>query len=230
MEHRLLTAQLRKGTTKGELRSLRTSGKIPAVLYGGGKEATHLLLDATEFKKVSHGISESTILNLSLEGKIQEVFIKEHQRDVLSSSIIHVDFLEIVKGRMLHARVPLHLVGSAIGVRNGGILENPAHDIEVECDPRYLPEGIDVDISGLEANHSIHVRDLPIIPNVKFLSNSELVVASVKFAKAEVVAEVAAEVAPVAAAGAVPGAAPGASAAPVAAEKGEKGEKKEEKK
>lgn len=226
MEHRLLTAQLRKGTTKGELRSLRTSGKIPAVLYGGGKEATHLLLDATEFKKVSHGISESTILNLSLEGKIQEVFIKEHQRDVLSSAIIHVDFLEIVKGRMLHARVPLHLVGSAIGVRNGGILENPAHDIEVECDPIYLPEGIDVDISGLEANHSIHVRDLPIIPNVKFLSNSELVVASVKFAKAEVVAEVAAEAAPVAAAGSVPGAAPGGAAAPAAAEKGEKREEK----
>jgi large subunit ribosomal protein L25 len=196
MNHRLLTAQPRKETTKGELRTLRASGKIPAVLYGGGKAATHLFLDAFEFKKVSHGISESTILNLSYEGSTQEVFVKEHQRDVLSGTIIHVDFLEIVKGRLLHAKVPLRLIGSSIGVRNGGILENPAHEIEVECDPRYLPEGIDIDISGLEANHSIHVRDLPAIPNVKILSSTELVVASVKFAKAEIVPEVAVEVVP----------------------------------
>jgi len=226
MEHRLLTARLREETTKGELRSLRASGKIPAVLYGGGKEATHLLLDATEFKKVSHGISESTILNLSFEGKTKEVFVKEHQRAVLTSEIIHVDFLEIVKGRVLHARVPLHLVGSAIGVRNGGILEHPGHEVEVECDPRYLPEGIDVDISGLEANHSIHIRDLPLIPNVKFLSSPELVVASVKFAKAEAVVETVAEAAPVVAA--VPGAAP--AAAPGDKKDEKKDDKKEDKK
>jgi large subunit ribosomal protein L25 len=231
MEHRTLTAQLRKETTKGELRSLRASGRIPAVLYGGGKEASHILLDATEFKKVSHGISESTILNLSLEGKVMEVFVKEHQRAVLTSEIVHVDFLEIVKGRILHARVPLHLVGSAIGVRNGGILEHPGHEVEVECDPRYLPEGIDVDISGLEANHSIHIRDLPLIPNVKFLSSPELVVASVKFAKAEAVVETVVEATPAATAAGAPGAAaapaagtaaPAAGAAPAA--------KKEEKK
>jgi large subunit ribosomal protein L25 len=215
MEHRLLTAQLRKETTKGELRTLRTSGKIPGVLYGGGKEATHILLDATEFKKVSHGISESTILNLSVEGAMKEVFVKEHQRDVLSNAIIHVDFLEIVKGRLLHAKVPLRLVGSAIGVRNGGILENPAHEIEVECDPRYLPEGIDVDVSALEANHSIHVRDLPAIPNLRILSSPDLVVVSVKFAKIEAVVETVAEAAPTAA--------PAAAAAPAT-------EKKEEKK
>ena len=213
MEHRLLNAQVRKDTTKGELHTFRNSGKIPAVLYGGGKDAMKLFLDSTEFRKVSHGISESTILNLSIDGVTREVFVKEHQRNTLSGEIMHVDFLEIVKGRKLHAKVPLHLVGTPIGVRNGGILENPAHEIEVECDPRYLPEGIEVNVADLDANHSIHVRDLPEIANVRVLSSPDLVVALVKFAKAEVepVVEAAAAVAPTAAPAAAPGAAPAAA-------------------
>jgi large subunit ribosomal protein L25 len=218
MEHRLLNAQIRKETTKGELRSLRVSGKIPGVMYGGGKDATRLFLDAVEFKKTSHGLSESTIFNLSLDGKISEVFIKEHQRDVLSGHIIHVDFLELVSGRAIHARVPIKLVGSSIGVRNGGILENPAHEIEVECDPRYLPEHISVDIANLEANHSIHVRDLPVLEHVRVLSSRDLVVALVKFAKAEVVVEAA----PVAAAATPATPAAGAAAAPATAAEKEK--------
>ncbi|HUX39025.1 MAG TPA: 50S ribosomal protein L25 [Rectinemataceae bacterium] len=216
MEHRLLNAQVRKGTTKGELRTLRTSGKIPAVLYGGGKLATTILLDATEFRKVSHGISESTILNLAIDGSSREVFVKEHQRDVLSGDIIHVDFLEIVKGRSIHAKVELRLNGIPLGVRNGGILENPAHEIEVECDPRYLPERIEIDVSGLDVNHSIHVRDLPALPNVKVLSSPDLVVVLVKWAKAE--AEPVVEAAPAAAAPGA-GAPAAASAAAPAAEK-----------
>ncbi|HUX40999.1 MAG TPA: 50S ribosomal protein L25 [Rectinemataceae bacterium] len=214
MEHRLLNAQVRNETTKGELRTFRTSGKIPAVLYGGGKDATKLFLDSTEFRKVSHGISESTILNLAIDGVTREVFVKEHQRNTLSGEIMHVDFLEIVKGRKLHAKVPLHLVGTPIGVRNGGILENPAHEVEVECDPRYLPEGIEVNVADLDANHSIHVRDLPAIDNVRVLSSPDLVVALVKFAKAE--AEPVVEAAAPAAAGAAP-AAGAAGAAPAAA-------------
>ncbi len=224
MEHRLLNAQVRKETTKGELRTHRGTGKIPAVLYGGGKEAMKLFLDATEFKKVSHGISESTILNLSIDGANREVFIKEHQRNILSGESMHVDFLEIVKGRRLHAKVPLHLIGIPVGVRNGGILENPGHEVEVECDPRYLPEGIEVDVTNLDANHSIHVRDLPAIENVRVLSSPDLVIALVKFAKAEAepVAEAAAAVpgaAPAAGAAAAPGAAPAAGAAATAPEK-----------
>jgi large subunit ribosomal protein L25 len=124
-------------------------------------------------------------------------------------------------------------------VKEGGILETPGHEVEVECLPADLPERIELDVSALEANHSIHVRDIPAMKNVKILTNSELVLAVVKYAKAEaepVAAAAPAEGAAPAAEGAAPaaeGAAPaaeGAAAAGAAPAAGAKAEKKEAKK
>lgn len=232
MDQSVLKAVPRAQTTKGELNQLRAKGQIPAVIYGGGDAATHVLLDEKEFLKIAAGISESTILGIDIGGKRCRAFVKARQRNFLTNKIIHVDFLEVVSGRLLHARVPLHLIGVPIGVREGGILENPAHEVEVECDPDHLPQKIDIDVTGLHANHSIHVREIPAIDKVKILSSPELVIAVVKFIKEEVVeapvVAVAAEGAAPAAAvpGTAPGAAPAATAAPAAAAPAKKEEKK----
>ncbi|HUW40696.1 MAG TPA: 50S ribosomal protein L25 [Rectinemataceae bacterium] len=229
MNHPVLSAVARSTTTKGELRQFRLAGRIPAVIYGGGQAAVHILLNEQEFIKATTGISESTILDIDIGGKKTQAFVKEHQRDTLSGKIIHVDLLEVVSGRSIHAKVPLHLIGTPVGVKEGGILENPAHEVEVECDPSRLPEKIEVDISGLQANHSIHVRNIAAIEGVKILTSPELVVAVVKFAKAEVVETPAvAEATPAAGAAAAPGAAPAAAGAGAAA--GASTDKKEEKK
>ncbi len=214
MSHPVLSAVAREATTKGELRGLRRAGKIPAVVYGGGQAAMQIVLDAVEFKKATAGITESTIITIDIAGQKKDAFVKERQRDALTNEVIHVDFLEVVKGRSLHAKVPLRLVGTPVGVREGGILETPAHEIEVECLPKDLPESIELNVESLGANHSIHVRDIVAPKGVKILTNSDLVVALVKFAKAE---------AAPAAATAAPAAAAAAPAAPSA-------EKKEEKK
>jgi large subunit ribosomal protein L25 len=215
MDQSVLKAVAREQTTKGELNRLRAGGQIPAVIYGGGESATQIFLDEKEFMKVASGISESTILGIDVAGTRRRAFVKARQRDSLTNKIIHVDFLEVFSGRMIHARVPLRLVGTPAGVREGGILENPAHEIEVQCDPDYLPERIDVDVSELHANHSIHVRELPALDKVKVLSSPELVVAVVKFVKEEVVEAPVVAAAPVeGAVAAVPGAAPAAGAAP----------------
>jgi large subunit ribosomal protein L25 len=214
MNQSVLKATPRGKTTKGELNQLRADGQIPAVIYGGGSAATQILLDEKEFLKVASGISESTILGIDVGGIKKRAFVKARQRDTLSTQIIHVDFLEVISGRTLHARVPLHLVGVPVGVREGGVLENPGHEIEVECDPDHLPEGIDVDVSELHANHSIHVRDLKVGDNVKVLSSPELVIAVVKFMKEEVVeTPVAAAAAPAEGAAAEGAAAEGTAAA-----------------
>lgn len=226
MNQSVLKAVPRKKTTRGELNQLRAKGSIPAVIYGGGQAATHVFLNEKEFLKMASDISESTILGIDIEGKKVKAFVKARQRDALTNRIIHVDFLEVVSGRILHAKVPLHLVGTPIGVREGGILENPAHEIEVECDPDHLPEKIDVDVSNLQANHSIHVRELPSIPNVKILTSPELVVAVVKFAKAEAATAAPAEGAPAAEAAPAAGAASGASPAPAAADSAAKTDEK----
>jgi large subunit ribosomal protein L25 len=235
MNQSVLKAVPRAQTTKGELNQLRLHGQIPAVIYGGGEPATHISLDEKEFLKVAAGISESTILGIEIGGARKRAFVKARQRDSISTKIIHVDFLEVVSGRLIHARVPLHLVGIPVGVREGGVLENPAHEIQVECDPDNLPERIEVDVAELHANHSIHVRELKISDNVKVLSSPELVVALVKYIKEEVVeapvaaavpAEGAEGVAPVAGAPAAPGAPGAAPAAATGTATAKKDEKK----
>ena len=115
----------------------------------------------------------------------------------------------------MRAKVPVHLIGIPVGVRNGGILENPVHEIEVECMPKDMPEKFELDISGLEANHSIHVRDVAHADAVKLLSAADQVVVLVKFAKAEAEPEAAAAPA-AAAAAAAPAAAAAAPATPAA--------------
>lgn len=195
MDHVVLNAQKRANTGSAEAARLRRSGKIPAVVYGRSGKAMPIVLDALEFGRKTKGISESTLLNLSVDGSQHEVFIKDTQRDIFKGAFLHVDFYEVEKGKALHAKVPVHVVGTALGVREGGVLEAPLHELEIECLPKDLPEHIDVDVSNLKGNESIHVRDLKLASGIKILTNPEQVVALVKFAKAEVASE-SAEAAP----------------------------------
>jgi large subunit ribosomal protein L25 len=96
-----------------------------------------------------------------------------------------VDFYEVESGVMLRAKVPVHIHGNPVGVREGGTLELPLHEIEVECLPKDLPQRVEVDVSYLKLNQSIHVRDLALGEGVRIISGAEQVIALVKFAKAE---------------------------------------------
>jgi large subunit ribosomal protein L25 len=217
MSNVVLSAKNRQKSGSAESRRIRRAGRIPAVLYGRTGKAVSLDLDALEFVRGIKGISESTIVKVDVEGKSYDAFVKNTQRNILDGNILHVDFYEVESGVLLRARVSLHLKGNPIGVRDGGNLENPLHDIEVECLPKDLPERIDIDISGLKVNQSLHVRDISLGEGVRLLSAPDQVVALVKFAKAEaapVVEE--ADAAAAAAAAGAPGAAPAAGAVPAA--------------
>jgi large subunit ribosomal protein L25 len=164
---------------------MRRQGRIPAVLYGRSGKALSIDLDALEFVNGVKHISESTIVKVEVDGKLYDAFVKDTQRDITDGKILHVDFYEVESGVALRARVSIHLYGNPAGVREGGILESPLHEIEVECLPKDLPERIDVDISGLKVNQSLHVRDLQLGEGVRLISGADQVVALVKFAKAE---------------------------------------------
>lgn len=189
MDHVVLTAQKRANTGSAEAARMRRSGKIPAVVYGRSGQAFSIVLDALEFGRKVKGVSESTLLSLTIDGTQHEVFIKDTQRDIFKGNFIHVDFYEVEKDRAFHAKVPVHVVGTAQGVREGGVLETPLHELEVECLPKDLPEHIEVDVTDLKGNQSIHVRDLKLASGIKILTNPDQVVALVKFAKAEIAAE-----------------------------------------
>jgi len=195
MDQVVISARNRANTGSRDAARLRKQGRVPAVVYGRTGKASSIDLDALEFAKAIKGISESTIVKLDVEGAAHEAFVKHADYDIVSGRVMHVDFYEVDNAKLLRAHVPLHLVGIAAGVREGGIFENPLHEIEVECFPRFLPEKIDVDVSELKANQSIHVRDLKLGADIKIVSSGDQVVALVKFAKAEAASSEAAEAA-----------------------------------
>jgi len=217
MSQIVLTARNRTGIGSSVARRIRRAGRIPGVLYGRTGKSISIDLDAQEFAAGFKSISGSTIVKVDIEGKSYDAFVKDTQRNIISGGILHVDFYEVEKDRILRAHVPLILQGNPIGVRDGGVLEAPLHDIEVECLPKDLPERIDVDIAGLGVNQSIHVRDIVLGEGVKLISGPDQVVALVKYAKEEAAPSAVEEEA--AAAGTAAPAAPAAS-------EGEKSEKK----
>ena len=214
MDQVVITARKRVETGSRASARLRKQGRVPAVVYGRSGQALSLDLDAIAFAKAVKNISESTIVKLDIDGDGHDAFVKHAEYDILNGKVTHVDFYEVESGKLLRARVSLHLVGTAVGVRDGGILENPLHEIEVECFPRFLPEKIDVDVSNLKANQSIHVRDLALGSDIRVISSGDQVIALVKYAKAEAEVAPAAAAAPAAPAAAVPApaAAPAAKA------------------
>ena len=223
MSQVVLSAKNRQKAGSSESRRIRRSGRIPAVLYGRTGKAISIDLDAQEFVRGVKGISESTIVKVNIDGKSYDAFVKDTQRNIIDGNILHIDFYEVESGIALRAKVTLHLYGNPIGVREGGILENPVHEIEVECLPKDLPKRLEIDISGLKVNQSLHVRDIPLAEGIRLLSGADQVVALVKFAKAEAVAvspeaeaAAAAGTTPAAGTAPAPGAAPAAGPAPAA--------------
>jgi large subunit ribosomal protein L25 len=194
-------------------RRLRRAGRIPAVLYGREGKAVSIDLDGQEFMNKARNVTESTIVEVQVDGKSVDAFVKDTQRNIMNGKVLHVDFYEIERGKILRAHVSIRLKGNPIGVRNGGILEFPLHDIEVECLPKDLPPRIELDIADLDVNQSLYVKDLTLGENVKVLTPEDNVVVLVKYAKDETPAPAAATAAAPDAAGAA-AAAPGAAAAP----------------
>jgi large subunit ribosomal protein L25 len=208
MSQVVLAARNRARAGSGEARRIRRAGRIPGVLYGRSGEAISIDLDALEFTNGIKNISESTIVKVEIDGKSHDAFVKDTQRNIRDGNILHVDFYEVESGVALRAHVSIHLQGNPAGVREGGVLEFPLHEIEVECLPKDLPERIDIDVSTLGVNQSIHVRDIALAEGVRLISAADQVVALVKYAKEEVIAAPTAEEAAAAAAG--PAAAPAA--------------------
>ncbi|MDR1398850.1 MAG: 50S ribosomal protein L25 [Treponema sp.] len=185
MSQVVLKARSRDGAGSAVARRLRRTGRVPGVLYGRSGKAFSFDLDAREFSNSIKNVTESTIVKIELEDRSFDAFVKATQRDIKDGNILHVDFYEVEKDIALRAKVQVHVHGNPVGVREGGILETSLREIEVECLPQYLPSRLDVDVSGLGVNQSIHAHDLPLSEHVRLISGAEQVVALVKFARGE---------------------------------------------
>jgi large subunit ribosomal protein L25 len=170
-----------------QVKALRREGKVPAVIYGSDVESLPITLDAREATKTLNKVSGSTILTISVEGEDHATLVREIQQDYIKGTLLHVDFLAVSMKEKLRTHVSLSLVGEAPVLEEfSAMIMSGLDQIEVECLPNDLPSVIEVDISILtELGQSIHVKDIPAIPNVEFLTDPEELIAVASAIKEE---------------------------------------------
>jgi large subunit ribosomal protein L25 len=189
MSETALVVESRAATGKGAVRKLRAAGRIPAILYGQGKESLPLSIDPRALEKVLRAGGANALLDLSVEGRPElgspVALVKELQRHPIRGTIMHADLYQVDLTRTVEVEVPVHLIGKAKGIDFGGILEHSLREIALECLPRSIPASIEVDISNMEIGDVIHVRDLVLPPGVSLMSDPDLGVVHVALPAAE---------------------------------------------
>ncbi|HTE70676.1 MAG TPA: 50S ribosomal protein L25/general stress protein Ctc [Actinomycetes bacterium] len=175
-----LVAENRSDAGKGAARRLRASGRVPAVLYGHGANPQHLSVDARQFgQALRTDAGVNVLMELEVGGDRHLALAKEIQRHPVKGSLIHVDFIQVRRGEKVHVSVPVHLVGEAPGVREGGIADQDLYQVNVEAEVTNVPEAVDADVSGLNIGDVLRVGDLKAPGGAVILDDPEASVVSV---------------------------------------------------
>ena len=174
----------RTAARRGPVKHLRTTGRIPAVIYGGKIPPQNLEIASREFELLIHGAaSENVLVDLSIEGDAgakRLALIQEVQHHALSGHVLHVDFHQVATDEKVTITVPVETVGEPAGVKNsGGTLEHIMFRIRVRAFPQDLPEVINLDVTNLEVGKSIHLGDIVPPVGVEILGKKNLTVVAV---------------------------------------------------
>lgn len=160
-----------KGT--GASRRLRRAGSVPGVLYGGGKDAVTIELNAKElFLQFRHEAFHASVLNLNLDGKKESVLLRDYQLHPVRNTLQHIDFQRVSATEKIHVKVPFHFINADVapGVKvGGGIVAHIQTEADVSCLAKDLPEFIEVDVAKLEMGHSIHLSQIKLPKGVEFV-------------------------------------------------------------
>ncbi len=191
-----VAATPRTGTfNKNHARRVRVQGLIPAVVYGAGQPSVPVTVDPKVITKILYSeTGHNTIFDLNIEGAAPtKVMIVDWQNEPIKGKLLHIDLKRIAMNVLMRVSVPVQLTGTAVGVKvGGGVLSQVLHEIEIECLPSDIPSHIDFDITNLELNAAVHVKDLPHTGNLKFLSGEDEMVAQVSTPKEDIAVEAAA--------------------------------------
>tara|TARA_B100000586_G_scaffold261700_1_gene229209 strand:- start:256 stop:939 length:684 start_codon:yes stop_codon:yes gene_type:complete len=185
----LLEAKRRNETGKGSSRKIRSSGDIPAVIYGRGQDTISLTIDSQESKRLFQSVSvENTIINVKIDSEDEEfeTLVREIQVHPYRDDILHVDFYRIERGVALEVDIPVDYTGTAAGVTEGGVLEILFRELRVKCRPSQIPEIISVDISDLEIGSSLKVSDIVVDEEVELMADPGQAICMVALPKEEV--------------------------------------------
>jgi large subunit ribosomal protein L25 len=186
-------AKTREGRGKNDARRARVAGMVPVTVYGGEGGTVAALAPLRDLAAILRSESgRNTIFTLDIEGVgSSEVMFHERQVDPIRGRLIHADFTRLVKGQKIEVTVPLHLTGEPVGVREEqGVLEQIIRELEIRCEPREIPDVINVDVSHLGVHDVIHISDIQIDERIEILTPADTVIATVGIVKEEVAAPV----------------------------------------
>ena len=165
-----LEANIRDNRTKGQLNSIRNSGNVPAIIYGGNDQNQKISIS----KKLLKNLIEkenflSSILNLKIDGKDENVLPKEISYDILTDDPIHIDFLRIVKGSSVIIEIPVNFINTekSPGLKRGGVLNIVRRKVELKCPSENIPSELVVDLDGVDIGHSFKISSIKLPENVE---------------------------------------------------------------
>lgn len=181
-------AKPRDGRGKNDARRARRAGMVPITVYGGGAETVSAVAQLRDLAAILRSeAGRNTIFTIDVEGIGEsEVMFHDRQIDPVRGRLIHADLTRLVKGQKIEVTVPLHLSGEPVGVREKqGVLEQIIREIQIRCQPRDIPDTLDVDVSHLDVHDTLHVSDIKVSDGIEILNDPELVLATVSVVKEE---------------------------------------------
>jgi len=180
----VITVETREEMGKAAAGRLRRSGRVPAIVYGGGLDPAAISVDHKAIQDLlKQEAGENTIFLLKLKGTRSErrCMIKELTADPINGNFIHIDFIRVTRGHKLSVSMPVELIGDCLGVRQGGIVDFMSRELQVELLPREMFDRIKVDISDLDVGQNLRVENLGELlpPSARFLEDPQRVVVGV---------------------------------------------------
>lgn len=181
-------ATLRVGRGKNDARRARRDGMVPITVYGGGAETVAAVAPLRDLAAILRSESgRNTIFTIDVDGVgASEVMFHDRQIDPIKGRLIHADLTRLVKGQKIEVTVPLRLTGEPIGVKEKqGVLEQTVREIEIKCEPREIPDVLDVDVSNLDVHDVLHVSDIPVARGIEILTDADVVIATIGIVREE---------------------------------------------
>ena len=179
-----LAAQVRTSTGRSAVKKIKQQGLVPAVIYGAKQQPENLQVNAREIQNLlAQAAGEHFLVELEIAGANRLALVQEIQQDPVRRDVLHVDFHAVSANERIHAAVPVEPIGEPVGVKTyGGLLEIAMHSVEVECLPKDLPAGIQVDVSALNLNEAINLGGLPLPAGVTLRGDQDLTLTVVRVA------------------------------------------------
>lgn len=184
MDKVLLEAKVRESISKSHINQMRKNGKVPGVFYSKHHEPISIEVSERALNPLVF-TAKTNLISLKVDNQdTLDCIIKDIQFDPVTDRVIHFDLIGLQKGEKVEIEVPVQLIGSAVGVKEGGQLQHILHKIQLECLPSDIPEHIEINVTNLKIGDAVHIKDLN-VPNVSFSIPEDSIVVSVTHAKVE---------------------------------------------